>query len=196
MRIDLHIHTSDYSTDSNLAPDELITLARQSGLDGIVLTEHDRIWPWEEVALLARAMDFIVIPAVEVTTDLGHVLAFGLRELAPGATSARTLRQHCDDEGALMYLAHPARGGSVRLRPEELIDIFDGVEGINGSDGALQNQASARAGRNCRLPAIAGSDSHARHEVGLAATEFPNAVRSLDELLDALRTGDYNGISL
>ena len=196
MRIDLHIHTSDFSYDSNVAPDELITLARESGLDGIVLTEHDRIWPWEEVELLARAMDFVVIPAVEVTTDLGHVLAFGLRELAPGATSARTLRQHCDDEGALMYLAHPSRGGSVRLRPEEMVELFDGVEGINGSDGTLQNQASARAGRNCRLPAIAGSDTHARHEVGLAATEFPHSVRSLDDLLSALRAGDYRGVNL
>ena len=56
-----------------------------------------------------------------------------------------------------MYLAHPARGGSVPIKPDELTTIFDGVEGVNGSDGPLQNQASARAGRSCRLPAIAAA---------------------------------------
>ena len=44
MRIDLHTHTSALSFDSNIAPQELVRLAKKRGLDGLVLTEHDRIW--------------------------------------------------------------------------------------------------------------------------------------------------------
>ncbi len=196
MQIDLHVHTSTLSSDSNIAPETTIDLARARGLDGVVLTEHDRIWPWATLEKLSAAADFLVLPGVEITTDLGHVLAFGLRELPPGVSSARALRQHCDDEGALMYLAHPARNGSVPVRPEELVELFDGVEGINGSDGPLQNQASARAGLSCRLPAIAGSDSHTQHEVGLAATRFPQSITAIEDLLEALRSGNYEPLAL
>ena len=196
MRIDLHTHTSALSFDSNIAPEELIRLAQKRGLDGLVLTEHDKIWDWEELELLSRATRFPVLPAVEVTTDLGHILVFGLHELPRGHHSARTLRSACDDVGALMYLAHPARGGSVRIKPDELTTLFDGVEGVNGSDGALQNQASTRAGRGCRLPAIGGSDTHTSHEVALAATIFETAIQSMDDLLAALRSGGYQARSL
>ena len=191
MRIDLHVHTSALSYDSNVAPEELVQLAQERGLDGLVLTEHDKIWDWHELALLSRETEFPVLPAVEVTTDLGHVLVFGLRELPRGYHSAHTLRKICDGVGALMYLAHPARGGSVRIKPDEMTALFDGVEGVNGSDGALQNQASARAGNACRLPASGGSDTHARHEVALAATTFETAIRTIDDLLVALRSGHY-----
>lgn len=196
MRIDLHVHTSALSYDSNVAPEELVQLAQERGLDGLVLTEHDKIWDWDELALLSRAAKFPVLPAVEVTTDLGHILVFGLRDLPRGHHSARTLREVCDGEGALMYLAHPARSGSVRIKPDEMTTLFDGVEGVNGSDGALHNQASARAGSACRLPAIGGSDTHARHEVGLAATTFETAIQTMDDLLEALRSGRYQGGSL
>lgn len=196
MRIDLHVHTAALSFDSNVAPDELVELARERGLDGLVLTEHDRLWPAEDIALLTRLTGFLVLPGVELTTDIGHVLAFGLPELPAGVASARTLRAICDEAGALMFLAHPARNGSVRVPPEELAGLFDGVEGINGSDGALQNQASARAGRGLRLPPIGGSDTHARHEVGLAATEFTAAVATSTDLLEALRAGAYRGLAL
>lgn len=196
MRLDLHTHTERFSSDSNLAPAELIRLARQRGLDGLALTEHDTVWPWREAAQLAAAMDFLVLPAVEVTTELGHVLAYGLEALPPGVSSAAQLRQVCDEAGALMFLAHPARDGALPLRPHEMAALFDGVEGINGSDGRLQNQAAARAGAGCTLPPIAGSDSHARHEVGLAATEFDAPITSLADLLRELRAGRYRGVAL
>ena len=84
----------------------------------------------------------------------------------------------------------------MRIKPEEMTALFDGVEGVNGSDGALQNQASARAGRACRLPAIGGSDTHAKHEVGLAATVFESTIATMDDLLRALRSGAYSGESI
>ena len=44
-------------------------------------------------------------------------------------------------------------------------------------------------GATVRCRAIGGSDSHALHEVGTAATEFDAEIRNLTDLIEALRSG-------
>ncbi len=196
MLLDLHAHTSAYSTDSNLSPIELIELAAARGLDGIVLTEHDAIWPAADLVRLSAQQDFVVLPGVEATTELGHVLVYGLPAWDSRAHSAPELRRLCDESGALMFLAHPTRDGAPRLSPQQMSELFDGLEGINGSDGPSRGRANRRTDGGLRLPPIGGSDAHAAHEVGLAATQFDADVRSVDDLLRELRAGRYRAVTL
>ena len=196
MRIDLHSHTAVFSTDSNLLPHDLIAASAERGLDGVVLTEHDVVWPAERVAALNESSDILVLSGVEVTTELGHVLVYGLDALVPRITEARRLRALCDERGALMLLAHPARDPGLRVPPDAFRELFDGVEGLNGCDGPLQNQSASSRGRNLPLPPIGGSDCHALHEVGTAATEFDGEIRTMGELVAALREGEYRPVAL
>ena len=96
MLIDMHTHTSVYSTDSNLLPHEALARAAERGIDGVILTEHDVVWAAERAARLAEQVGIVVLPGVEVTTELGHVLVYGLASLVlagPGSQeSAKTLR--------------------------------------------------------------------------------------------------------
>ncbi len=195
MLIDMHTHTSVYSTDSNLLPHEALARAVERGMDGVVLTEHDVVWPAERAAHLTEQVGILVLPGVEVTTELGHVLVYGLDALVPRITDAKRLRDLCDERNALMYLAHPARDPGLRV-PRAAMELFDGVEGLNGCDGPLQNQSARSRGRTRPLPPIGGSDSHALHEVGTAATEFAAAIGSLNDLMRALRSGEYQPIAL
>ncbi len=195
MLIDMHTHTSVHSTDSNLLPHDLITRAAERGLDGVVLTEHDVVWPSDRAARLSEEIGILVLPGVEVTTELGHVLVYGLHSFVPRISDARRLRSLCDERDALMFLAHPARDPGLRV-PRDRMQLFDGVEGLNGCDGPLQNQSASSRGRTRPLPPIGGSDSHALHEVGTAATDFDADIHSLDDLLAALRSGDYRPQSL
>ena len=190
MLIDMHTHTSVYSTDSNLLPHDSLKRAAECGLDAVVLTEHDVLWPADHAAALSKEIGILVLPGIEVTTQLGHVLVYGLTEPFKRITDAARLREYCDQHNALMYLAHPARDPGLRV-PKDLMQLFDGVEGLNGCDGPLQNMSATSRGRNRPLPPIGGSDSHALHEVGTAATEFEAKVESLDDLMKALRSGDY-----
>lgn len=191
----MHVHTSVWSTDSNVLPHELLEHAAERGLDGVVLTEHDVVWPAERIAVLNETTDLLVLTGVEVTTELGHVLVYGLDELRPRISEARRLRELCDARGALMFLAHPARDPGLRVPPDAM-DLFDGVEGLNGCDGPLQNQSASSRGRGRRLPPIGGSDSHAIHEIATAATEFEREIRSLEELLQALRGKAYAPVAI
>lgn len=195
MLIDMHNHTSVYSTDSNLLPIDSLTRAAECGLDGVVLTEHDVVWPARQAQQLGEEAGILVLPGVEVTTELGHVLVYGLSALVPRITDARRLRAFCDEQQALMFLAHPARDPGLRV-PREAMELFDGVEGLNGCDGPLQNQSARSRGRTRPLPPIGGSDSHAWHEVGTAATEFDAEIRNLADLMEALRSGAYRPVPM
>lgn len=191
----MHTHTSVYSTDSNLLPHEALTRAAERGLDGVVLTEHDVVWPAERTTHLSEQIGILVLPGVEVTTELGHVLVYGLDALVPRITDAKRLRAFCDEQDALMFLAHPARDPGLRV-PRAAMELFDGVEGLNGCDGPLQNQSASSRGRTRPLPPIGGSDSHALHEVATAATEFAADISSLEDLMAALRSRDYRPAAL
>ena len=78
MILDLHIHTSWHSADSNLSPIELIREAKRLGLDGVVVTEHDHGWDRFRARELAAEHDFLFLRGMEVSTDLGHILVCGL----------------------------------------------------------------------------------------------------------------------
>ena len=61
MILDLHIHTSWHSADSNLSPIELICEAKRLGLDGVVVTEHDRGWDRFRARELDAEHDFVFL---------------------------------------------------------------------------------------------------------------------------------------
>lgn len=193
--IDLHCHSLPLSQCSSLRPEELIDAARERGLDAICLTEHDRAWAAGDLAELGRRTRFPVFAGVELTTDRGHILAFGLAPGGPPLPTLASARLAADRDGALLFLAHPARDGLLRT-DHALVTALDGVEAMNGSDSRLQNLASTGLARGFPRPGIAGSDAHTLAEIGRAATRFASPIATTDDLVAALRAGRYEPVSL
>jgi hypothetical protein len=127
---------------------------------------------------------------MEVTTEVGHVLVFGLERHDPAMAQLAELHRIVRGEGGLMYLAHPSRRYGT-LPPDDLGALFDSVETQNGSEGALQNDNASRMAASLRLPGIGGSDAHSAREVGVCATEFEADVQDEAGFLAALRAGAY-----
>jgi hypothetical protein len=173
-----------------LSVEKLVELSRQRGLDGICLTEHDRFWPPDELAALRRALDFPLFAAVELTTDMGHILAYGLRDGHGPLATAEAAFVAAQEDGALLFLAHPARDGRLRV-DRRTVEYFVSVEAVNGSDSRLQNLAATGLAHGFRQPGIGGSDAHTPLEVGRAATRFASIVTTDEELVNALRAGSY-----
>lgn len=191
MLIDLHCHTKVMSPCSALTPEALVRAARARGLDGVCITEHDALWAADEVARIAAEMEFLVLRGMEVTTEVGHILVFGLERHDPAMATLGELHRIVLGENALMYLAHPSRRyGS--LPSKDLASVFDSVEEQNGTEGMLQNDNASRLARGLRLPGIGGSDCHSVREVGICATEFDADVRDEVSFLAALRAGAYH----
>ena len=195
MLIDLHCHTLPRSQCSAVEPEACVELARRRGLDGICLTEHDALWPEDEIEKLRARTAFPVFSGVELTTDMGHVLAFGLTAGSAHFASAAVAFEAARTDGALLFLAHPARDGLLRV-DRATLEYFESVEAVNGSDSRLQNLAASGLAKGFRLPGIGGSDAHTAAEVGRAATRFPGTLTSNASLVAALRCADYEAVYL
>lgn len=194
MLVDLHCHTRPLSACSALTADDLVRVAVERGIEGVCLTEHDRAWDAGELAELRARSPIPIFTAVELTTDMGHVLAFGLPTKGFSAIASEAFRA-ADVAGGLLFLAHPARDGLLRVS-HETVEYFASVEAINGSDTKLQNLAASGLARGFRLPGLGGSDAHSPGEAGRAATRFNGHLHSDADLLAALHHGDYEAVAL
>ena len=79
MKYDLHLHTT--ASDGRLTPAALVGLARARGLEVIAITDHDSVGGISEaLATAAREPGIVVIPGVEINTDLAsgelHILGY------------------------------------------------------------------------------------------------------------------------
>lgn len=192
MLIDLHCHTSPRSRCSSLTVEALVARARERGLDGVCLTEHDTAWPAEELAALRERTGFPIFAGVEYTTDVGHVLAFGA-DGWPGGTF-RELSRWAASRGGLLFLAHPFR--ESRFPPLSIPPGLASFEAVNGSDGLLAAGAARALEGRFALPPIGGSDAHSSAEVGRAATRFARRITTQAELLAELAAGRYQAVWL
>ncbi len=210
MLIDLHTHTKSLSWDSYLSPDELIERAREAGIDGICLTEHDFFWDPEKAIDLGKRHNFLVIPAVEINTEDGHVLCYGLEKYVYGMHRWPELAQHVQAAGGAMIAAHPYRRqmpwdatgredyvtGLEKACLNPAYALCAGIEVINGRGKAIENQFSAELCERLGMPASAASDSHAITDIGRCATEFQRNIENLDDLIAELKAGRFRPVAL
>ena len=211
MILDMHVHTNVGSYDSNLSPLELIHRGKAAGLDGVVVTEHDRGWDRDLARQLTREHEFLILCGMEVTTDLGHILVYGLEEYVSGIRYAETLRQVVDKVDAVMFAAHPYRKAFVNtsgrwdapqptLTVQEAADrtivrCVDGLEVYNGATGDRENAMAVAVREHVGLRGIGGSDAHSEHGLGCCATEFERPIRNERELIEELRAGRFRAVN-
>ncbi len=206
--IDLHVHTSRGSRDSSLDPVEMILEARRVGLDGVVITEHDKTWTRWEVRALREEYGFLVLRGMEVTTDLGHVLAIGLDQYVSGIHRAEHLRRVIDDVGGVLIAPHPfrhlvsLRPGLNRTRPVTLeealslpiFDLVDEIEALNGATADEENALALKVARARGRQGTGGSDAHSHHGLGCCATYFERPIRDEEDLIRELKAGRFRAI--
>jgi predicted metal-dependent phosphoesterase TrpH len=201
--IDLHTHTEPLSHDSLLLPDKLIELAKAAGLDGVCLTEHDFFWEPDKVRDLRHKHDFLVIPGIEVNTEDGHVVVFGLEKYVYGMHRMRELAALADQSGGVMIAAHPYRrqlpfelrhegdwsAALERAAANPAYPLVAAMESYNGRGTARENAFAQGLAERLGLPQAAGSDAHTSADVGRCATEFEREISGLDDLIEELKAG-------
>jgi predicted metal-dependent phosphoesterase TrpH len=208
MLIDLHAHTRPISWDSDLTPDELVESAKAAGLDGICLTEHDLFWEPAEARALGERHSFLVLPAVELNTENGHILVYGLDEYEYGMHIIGRLAAMVEAADGVMIAAHPYR----RYMRWHYLDEKDlppaleraarnpayrrcvALETRHGRANQQQNAFSEMLSDLLGLPGTGGSDSHQRDHVGRCATLFEREVRDIRDLIGELKAGRFQAV--
>jgi predicted metal-dependent phosphoesterase TrpH len=209
MLIDLHTHTRPLSWDSYLDPNELIERSKKAGLDGICLSEHDYFWEPEEVAKLARKHNYLVLPAIEINTEDGHMLCYGLEKYVYGMHRSFELHEHIEAAGGVMVAAHPYRRQMPwNMKDEDYEDALEraarnpaygwcaALERVNGRGSVKENTFAARLCDFMNKPGTAGTDSHQTSDIGRCATEFSRRITDLEDLVEELRTGRFRAVTL
>ena len=201
MKIDLHCH-SKFSEDNSLEPEELIEQAIKIGLDGVCFTEHHSIislWPLERIKI---PEGFYVFRGVEISTNRGHLLVYGLKDDSWNIWHSHThlnaarVIENVHRLGGICVPAHPFRGWDSFGEDVLRMDGFDAIETHNGFDLGNMNQKAIHAATLRNLPSIGGSDCHKKEQVGRAFTEFRNPVHTIDALIEEIKKGNCKGMTL
>ena len=205
---DLHVHTARGSSDSSLSPVDMVSEAKRIGLDGVCLTEHSGGWDKGELDRLAKESGIVLVRALEVDTDMGHIVAFGLDGHVSGMSSAKELRRVVDRACGVMILAHPFRNlfntppynvNLVFRNPDNhprivqeaaahpVFELVDLVEIANGANTDEENLFAQKVARHLNLGGTAGSDAHSTNGLGSCTTIFEGDIRSESDMIEALR---------
>jgi predicted metal-dependent phosphoesterase TrpH len=193
MKFDLHMHTTRYSPDSVMDPFRLVRRARQVGLDGVVISEHDWLWTEAELEEL-RAADpgLIVLAGMEVSCREGHFLAYGVQDpsVVPHGIGVAALCREIHRQGGAVVAAHPFRWaqpfGEI-LRHEQ--PALDGLELMTSNMDADCRRRAAEVHRQSKLAGLGSSDAHAEDVLGICYTDIAGAIRNMGDLVTALRAG-------
>jgi len=176
MKIDMHVHTSA-SIDGVHSPRTMVKAAKEKGLSGLAITDHDSASGWREALAAGKRFGVLVIPGMEISVikdgrSAAHILALFLNEPVK-TNSMPELADEIHEQDGLAVIAHPLdrwRGKYGDL--EKYLEYLDGIEVVNAHTPFFKDNDLAREFAIKHKKAMTGgSDAHSRYEVGAAYTE-------------------------
>lgn len=190
MLIDLHVHTTKYSTCSRMSPEEMAEAAINRGLDGVVITEHNYLWAPEDLRDLRKKYPSLkIFNAIEVTIrGQEDFLVYGVTN--PDAfykdITLNELVTNVRRENSTIAVAHP-----YRYRDEVINELFecqiDFIEVASGNILYYMKDNIVKLQNKLELTAIASSDAHDTDSLGLYAVDFQDDIVDEQHLSKALK---------
>ncbi len=208
MIIDLHVHTTEGSRDSALTIHKLVEEAESIGLDGVCLTEHACVLAADKVERFASNSHIVLIRGMEVETDAGHIVVFGLDRYVSGIHKIKELRRVADEAGGLLIAVHPFRRypdleamGPLRWQRWPLVleealalkslSLVDEIEVLNAACDEPENLLALEVAKRLGFRGTAGSDAHSTQGLGRYVTVFERQIGSEQELIAELKAGRF-----
>ncbi|MGW8323245.1 MAG: PHP-associated domain-containing protein, partial [Thermodesulfobacteriota bacterium] len=183
------------------SPSRLVDRAHKRKLDGFAATNHNSVEAAEECVEYGRKVGFPVFRGVEISTDRGHLLVYGIGDdsweptVISGLPSAIEVLARVDRSRVAVFLAHPFFD-SFHVTRDALMSFLvhvDGVESINGSKHLVNRIYQEKMG-DAKVPCIGGSDAHEPGNLGDAYTEFESTVFSDTDLVRELKYGNIRPV--
>ena len=201
MLIDMHLHELTHSSDSFIDLSQIVTVAKQKGLDAICITDHDSMGLRDYAEEYSKKVNFPIFVGIEFLTHQGDITAWGIDDYPADKTSAQEFIDHVQKSGGFSVSCHPFRQNNRSLE-DHLLDVkgLHGIEVLNGSTPLEANQKALRYCQELGLKPIGASDAHRIGQIGKFATWLPEKVDNLKDFITQLHSGPtkpaiYNGIS-
>lgn len=187
LKIDMHVHT--VHSDGLGTVEHVLKVVKLKGLDGLAITDHATLQGYFEAKALG--FDLVILPGLEIETDVGHVLVLGLEDLPTEVVDVKyeDLVNWSRGRGGLIVLAHPAVG---RVKMERLMRCRpDAVEVFNASYPMLSFFLKRGLDIATRLgvPELGGSDAHRPEGIGEAYTIVEVEDTCRDDIIRSIKQG-------
>lgn len=213
-KYEIHAHTKNTSWCGHLDAEELVKKYKEAGYSGIVITDHyspmtfhfseffnkkkaiDHFLQGYRKAKEFETEDFSVLLGVELRfyATVNDYLIYGVNEemlyklpfLLPLyiKKASRIFRE----KGCMFLQAHPFRKYIRRANPKHL----DGVEVFNAKSTKEENDNSLKwAEENNIKIRTSGSDCHRETGVGLGGIITQEPIKTNEDLLRILKSGNY-----
>jgi hypothetical protein len=154
----MHVHSR--ASDGSGTVEQIAAAAARAGLDFVVLTDHGDAVRFPERPAYREGV--LMIDAVEISTERGHVIALGLKERAPyplGGQPQAAL-EDIARAGGISVVAHPTSGKDA-IDWDDWDAPFDAVEWLNADsewrDESVTSLARAFFTYPWRRPEVLGS---------------------------------------
>jgi predicted metal-dependent phosphoesterase TrpH len=185
LKIDLHVHTV-YSRDSLITKKDLIFYAKKRGLDGVAITDHDRL---DGALKIAKETDFLIIPGIEISSQNGHIIGLNVNESVPSKLSVDETLDRIHQAGGIAIACHPITFFKESLKGH-ISPRFDAIEVINSSAFPFNYSVrhSQKIASQLGIARVAGSDAHYGPEIGYAHTQI-DAEFEIDEIVKTIKSG-------
>ncbi len=191
MKADLHVHTM-YSNDGKTTMEELLEYAERAGIGCIAVTDHNS---FEAYGHLKDNGRIIIIPAEEVSSAEGHIVALGIDRLIPRDLPIKETIDLIHEAGGYAIAAHPYRWWSGLGEENTVNNPFDAIEALNGRSVRKDNRRSEDLARRSGKPFTAGSDAHTPEHIGDGVVELPDDLTTWEEVVEYIMSGKPVGIS-
>ncbi len=183
LKLDLHVHTVG-SYDGHTRREDLPQIIASRGLDGVAVTEHDRFDP-------PKLHGTLVLPAVEISSQDGHVIGLGVHELIEPKLPADETIRRIHDQKAVAIIPHPYDAVCECVKIARLKEKPDAVETVNADAFSfyVSNWLARKDAQKFKLPEVGGSDSHIPQTIGDAYSVVEATSKDLDAIIEAIRLG-------
>jgi predicted metal-dependent phosphoesterase TrpH len=180
---DLHVHTI-HSYDGTASVPSVLRRAKEIGLDVIAITDHDEISGALEAVKLASHYGIDVIPASEITTSEGDLLALFINQKIKAGLSLIETILRVREQGGVCIAPHPMAGGMgmkslnaysilKALKHPLASETLIGIETYNGTAiDRMSNHYAKIFANGLSIAQTGSSDAHVIDTIGFGATEF------------------------
>ncbi|WP_028829697.1 PHP-associated domain-containing protein [Proteocatella sphenisci] len=191
MLIDMHVHEMRNSSDSFMSLEEIVEKAKNIGLDGVCITDHESMGLREYADMYSKKTGFPIFVGAEYLTEEGDILVFGINKLPEKEKlPAQEFIDYVKSEGGVCIAAHPFRNNNRGLGENlKTLKGLSGIEVLNGSTSSEANDIAMRYCTQLGLAPFGASDAHSVMQIGKYATRFFEKISTVSELAEAIKNG-------
>lgn len=208
---EMHCHTGCTSRCGRVEPEEIVRLYKEKNYNGIVVTDHYSPMTFTPNWCPQKQIDFYLEGYRRMKAaagkDFSVLLGMELRHYATGndyliygiteeflyhagnlmMKGVPQMRKFCDENGFLLYQAHPFRPYITRFG----LKYLDGIEVYNGKCSEKENAKSYEwAKKNGKLM-VSGSDFHKAEHVARGGIITENPIKNNYDLVQILKNGSF-----